>query len=113
MIPKTQIIVMIIPEIIAITPLVRSPISLIVSPARANNPTIISFQIRAMINPNAAAIAVAIFIFTSASLTTLFFTSIKLPFDNLSLFKYLYPYYTSNFIVIKKRNKKRRVSFIL
>ena len=73
--PKTHTSVMIIPATIAITALVAFPISLIVKPAKANNPTIISFQINAMINPKAAAIAVAMFIFISLSLTILFFTS--------------------------------------
>ena len=61
--PKTHTRVMITPEIIAITAPVTSVMSLIVSPASANNPTIISFHINAMINPKAAAIAVDMFIF--------------------------------------------------
>ena len=76
--PKTHTRVMIIPEIIAITAPVTSVMSLIVSPASANNPTIISFHINAMINPKAAAIAVDMLIFTSFNLTILSLASPKL-----------------------------------
>lgn len=76
--PKTHTRVMITPEIIAITAPVTSVMSLIVSPASANNPTIISFHINAMINPKAAAIAVDMFIFTSLNLTILSLASLKL-----------------------------------
>jgi len=69
---------MIIPEIIAITAPVASVISLIVSPASANNPTIISFHINAMMNPKAAAIAVDMLILTSLNLTILSITFLRL-----------------------------------
>jgi len=78
--PKTHTRVMIIPEIIAITAPVTSVMSLIFSPASANNPTIISFHINAMINPKAAAIAVDMLIFTSLNLTILSLTFLKLLF---------------------------------
>ena len=78
--PKTHTRVMIIPEIIAITAPVTSVMSLIVSPASANNPTIISFHINAMINPKAAAIAVDMLIFTSLNLTILSLAFLELLF---------------------------------
>ncbi len=69
MMPKTQTTVMIIPATIATAAPVKFVISFIVRPAKANNPTIISFQIRAITNPKAAAIAVDMFIFTSLNFT--------------------------------------------
>ena len=83
--PKTHTRVMIIPEIIAITAPVTSVMSLIVSPASANNPTIISFHINAMINPKAAAIAVDMLILTSLNLTILYLASHKLWLHILTL----------------------------
>lgn len=83
--PKTHTRVMIIPEIIAITAPSGLVMSLIVSPASANNPTIISFHINAMINPKAAAIAVDMLIFTSLILTIRSLASLNLSLHILAL----------------------------
>ena len=86
MMPKTQTTVMIIPATIATAAPVKFVISFIVRPAKANNPTIISFQIRAITNPKAAAIAVDMFIFTSLNLT-IFFLPITVAVETIAFFK--------------------------
>ena len=123
--PKTHTRVMIIPEIIAITAPVTSVMSLIVSPASANNPTIISFHINAMINPKAAAIAVDMLIFTSLNLTILSLASLNLLLHisslllRLPIFSSIFltphnstvPHFDFEFKVEKTNNLRSKINF--
>jgi hypothetical protein len=82
--PNIHTTVITTPVIVAVMAPDALVIVSIFSPPQLNNPTIISLQIRAMMNPKAAATAVAIVDFTSPK-PTIFFTSFKLSKNDINL----------------------------